>query len=551
MRPESITKIVLLVSTVLAEFAHASLATQRPFVGLSVSIAVFAGTPLIAKRFPALPLVTLLFSLYLLRGAFFIVFNHYSFFHFLPISAGLLGIIMSRGNWFAWSLPDTWKLPLVAWGLLAAFSWPIVILRELDYNLSSIFATIPYDYPLGKQIGEGQLDSALPDKLSALWIAHAAMLQGLGILWLDWLFHTFYGKPTGHFLRRVLLPLLLSFTVTGVIALYQAFLDQSFMTTSAWISTQRASGALMNANALGTLGALWGPALFAIILSKRFRHSGAVAIFALLMAWFCMLLSGSVSVLLIAASTTVLLLLLPWQKAQMWTQKQRIAAGFASLFTFALLVLLLSVSGVRSPFSRIITGLPVSPEVSADTFVRTLLRDRPYFAGLAIDIASTEPLLGTGIGTFHTRANERAVASGMTHELIHGCRTKCCSLNWYLEQLAEQGLVGILVWAAWITVFLRSVLLKKTAGRDAVTPKILKAALVGFGAASLFNIPAEIPEVLLTFWVLIYWLAAHYEGLKPTISPSVAIHTTQESHARWIAVLVLAAFYSLFAAHPF
>ena len=532
MRLESLTKIIVLGSAVLAELVHATLATQHPFLGLGISCLAFTGTFLVARRFPLLALTPLLLALYLLRGTFFLVFHHFSFFHFLPVSAGLLGLFCAGPHIDKWGFPAPWKFPLVLWGLMLALSWPTLLLRELDYDLVTAFDAVHFQ---GTQV--------IPKKFSALWVVHAAMIQSLGLLWLDWLFRTFRDKPKEQFIQRVLGPLAVSFLATSLIAFYQAFFDITFMTTLDWADLRRAGGALINANALGTLAAMWGPALFAILFSMKFQGHEILALLALAVSWLCTLIAGSTSVLLIIGTTLYALYKVARAVVRKVTPYTRLIWGLVSSGIMGGLVVASLFSPTHTPFSRMKQLLPASSELSAKTVVTSQLRDRPFFALLAFEITTVHPLVGTGVGNFHTKAHKHTHHYTGDDPHVLFCGFNCCSLNWYLEQLAELGLLGLLAWGLWLIIFIRTLILASPPDSANPSSMLLKAILLGFGLASLFNIPSEIPEVLLTFWTFVFWLSLYFPELREPGGGEA--HAQRYSETQWGSLIGLGILYAV------
>ena len=540
MRLESITKIIILIATLLAELTHAALATQRPLLGLCVSGTAFVGTLLIARRFPSLTLAAVLTTVYILRGLFYLMFQHLSFYHFLPVSSCLLGIVLTRPNLQTWDLPQQWKFPLVLWGLIIALSWPIVFLRELDFA-PLLTAGIP----------PPQTVSGIPIRFAALWVAHAAMIQGLGILWLDWLFRTFRTRPRVRFERDVLMPLAVGFLITSLVAFYQGFIDIKFLNTENWFFLGRASGALLDGNALGTLAAVWGPALLVLILSRRRRGYLVLAPIALAASWLCMLLSGSTSALMIAGLTGGSLLWLAYKTVRTAEKKYWITWSLVSICGVGLFFWVLSsppvfvVHGAKSPaqtsLHRLLAQLPPPSEWSPATIIKAQLRDRPFFAHLALQMAAEAPWVGIGVGSFHTLAHHYIRKYKGDDPHIYACALNCCALNWYLKQLAELGILGSLAWGTWIVVLIRSLLSMSSFSPVGMLVVPLQVSLIGFGFASLLNIPAESPEILLTFWTFVFWLSTYIPQLSESAEREKN-HQTQYP-ARWALLVGLAVLY--------
>lgn len=508
MRWQSITKILVVSSALGAEIAHALLATNTPLLGLGFSSGAFICTLFIARRFPLHAMAAVMLGLYVLRGVYFLLFHHLAFFHSLPVSACLLAIFLTRPNFRQWHLPQQWQLPLVFWALLIALSWPIVLMRELDFTFA-----LPAGAPLLTPDTSVNL-SAIPPHFAALWIAHAALRQSIGILLLDWLFCTFQTKHRTDFMRWVLLPLAIGFFVNVLVAFYQSFIDSDFLTTDSWIAMSRASGTFIDGNALGILAALWGPALVALFMRRQTSNSGPLALFTLAGSWLCMLLSGSTSALLIAGPTACVLLWFGRKALFSALSPHRVLLSLISLGLVCGLVWISFASSMNSSLSRLWGNLPQPSDISFSTILESQLRDRPFFARIAIQMATEHPFAGIGIGRFHTLGHGYARQVMVSDPHGYDCGVNCCAHNWYLEQVAELGVLGILAWVIWIIVFIRTVLLVSPEGGSLLSVSLLKSILVGFGLASLFNPAAENPAILLTFWIFIFWLSSYFPHLS-------------------------------------
>ena len=512
MRWQSITKILVVSSALGAEIAHALLATNTPLLGLGFSSGAFICTLFIARRFPLHAMAAVMLGLYILPAVYFLLFHHFAFFHSLPVSACLLAIFLARPSLRQWQLPQQWQLPLVFWAVLIALSWPIIFMRELDFTFA-----LPPSAPLltGATVSNF---SAIPPHIAALWIAHAALRHSIGILLLDWLFCTFQTKHRTDFMQWVLLPLAIGVFVNIFVAFYQSFIDNGFLTAS-WMDISRASGTVIDANALGVLAALWGPALVVLFMRRQASNSVPLALFTLAGSWLCMLLSGSTSALWIAGPTAGVLLWFGGKALFSTLSPNRILLSLISLGFACGLVWISFASPMNRSLSRLWGNLPLSSEASLSTVLESQLRDRPFFARIAIQIATERSFAGIGVGRFHTLGHKyalqmvasdpRAASAGE----IYNCGVNCCAHNWYLEQVAELGLLGILAWVLWIIVFIRTVLLVSPEGSLSLSVSLLKSILVGFGLASVFNIPAENLAILLTFWIFIFWLSSYFPHL--------------------------------------
>ena len=150
------------------------------------------------------------------------------------------------------------------------------------------------------------------------------------------------------------------------------------MTTLDWADLRRAGGALINANALGTLAAMWGPALFAILFSMKFQGHEILALLALAVSWLCTLIAGSTSVLLIIGTTLYALYKVARAVVRKVTPYTRLIWGLVSSGIMGGLVVASLFSPTHTPFSRMKQLLPASSELSAKTVVTSQLRDRPF-----------------------------------------------------------------------------------------------------------------------------------------------------------------------------
>src|SRR5713101_750082 len=206
---------------------------------------------------------------------------------FPPLFNG--GLYLAKPNLHIWHFPREWKIPLVLWALTVALSWPIVFLREVNFTPVLTLNTPAFNNRGG-----------LPTNVAAAWVLQTAVIQGVGFLWIDWLFGTFRTDQRERFARYVLVPLGTSFVLTSLVAFYQAFIDIRFLNGPAWIGAGQASGALMDANPLGVLAACWGPTFLVPTLTGQHRGRRVIAITAMAVSWLSVLSSGSRSALLIA-----------------------------------------------------------------------------------------------------------------------------------------------------------------------------------------------------------------------------------------------------------
>ena len=164
----------------------------------------------------------------------------------------------------SWRYPRPWRIPLIAWALAVALTWPIVALRELDWT-PSVLWTVPSVY--------STLVHSIP---TAVWIAEVAQVHLIGLLWVDWLFGRFAGvqRASQRAYERAIVWSSVAAAIAGAaIATYQGFFQLGFLTKSRWAMIGRASGTLADANASGTLAALWIAIPIGLALSTSSRRT--------------------------------------------------------------------------------------------------------------------------------------------------------------------------------------------------------------------------------------------------------------------------------------
>jgi len=352
MRWETVTKTVVVISVLLAETTQDVLAAREAPALPFVSGLAFVSMLLAVRRFPHQALSLVLVGLYLARGVMFLAFG-YIFLYFIPVTACILGIILAKPNLHIWHFPREWKIPLVLWALTVALSWPIVFLREVNFTPVLTLNTPAFNNRGG-----------LPTNVAAAWVLQTAVIQGVGFLWIDWLFGTFRTDQRERFARYVLVPLGTSFVLTSLVAFYQAFIDIRFLNGPAWIGAGQASGALMDANPLGVLAACWGPTFLVPTLTGQHRGRRVIAITAMAVSWLSVLSSGSRSTLLIAGIAVLYLLWLGWKVAITARHPHWLTWGVVSICLVVGLTLASLSSSVSTPIQRIRRSLPSSSQPS-------------------------------------------------------------------------------------------------------------------------------------------------------------------------------------------
>ena len=260
------TRVIVVASTVLAAFAEAYLATAywpRQTIWLTTASLVVMAVIGSRVRSVALPAVL---SMPYVMPALLLVWrgnenSSLDFFWMMP----LLGLVLSGPGALGWSLPARWQWPLVTWAAIVAISWPIVFLRETDFAL--------WVLPLNvSNTSVGRSPSEVNQNVTYFAVAHM-----LGILWIDALCR-WYTSDRERFVREVIYPLAATAAIGGMVAIYQGFVDLSFLNRGFWTYMLRAAGTHGDPNKLGAIAAFW--AIGTVVMARRFPSPWATAISA-------------------------------------------------------------------------------------------------------------------------------------------------------------------------------------------------------------------------------------------------------------------------------
>ncbi|GBC84566.1 hypothetical protein HRbin11_00997 [bacterium HR11] len=516
---ETASKVVGLVSVLTAVTALSLLARPVvPAMPFLVGVAL-AGGFLLGRFLRERSLAPWLGLLYMVPGLFYTAF-HAAYFPLLPWLAGVLGLCLAGPDVRRWHVPTAWKAPIALWALTVALSWPVVVLRELDFAPG---LTLPLRLA-GNGVGT-------PHTVTVGMALFFPALTVTGLLWTDALFYHFGRRPMADFRRWVLMPLGVSFLLTVLIAAVQSFWDVRFMNRPRWVGLRAASGGLLDPNPLGLLSALAGPALLAAALPVR-SWTGRLGLLAGLGAsGFGILASGSRTALLLGLTALAGSVGVAGAAGRRAGWRWGLAGlvgviGAASLLGAAYLFR-------GTPLYRAIVRLPAVQDLGnlSEAF-RTQLADRLPFYRVTGAMLRDVPLTGIGSGTYYVLVSDYGLR--LLGDPLHFDNAQ----NWYLHQLAELGLLGSLGWVLWMAVFVRTVLGQAAPAEVRRSAGVLKVVLVLFGISSLVGAHAQDGAVLMTFWVLAFW-AARLVGLEAETTPGSAT-----SRRVWVGVIALALLYT-------
>ena len=136
-------------------------------------------------------------------------FNNFSFSYYAIWLAALCGAMLPKSLGSTWAYPARFTLPLVLWALALAMSWPIVMMRELDF--------VPALFHRGS-LWNSRLMVSPP--IVSVWILSVASISITGLLLLDWLFLACPAQR--KFERRIIRPVFAAAVLGAFVALYQS-----------------------------------------------------------------------------------------------------------------------------------------------------------------------------------------------------------------------------------------------------------------------------------------------------------------------------------------
>ena len=494
-------RAVVVASTVLAVFAEAYLATWHspPHViwlagGSFVAAAVFGHY----LRSIATPLVL---SLLYLAPAMLIAYGineNYSFDYcwLMPLT----GLALSGPGVMRWSLPARWQWPLVTFAAIVALSWPIVFLRETDFDLEVLAMS-----PANSSAGVSPLDANLH-------VTYLAAANLVAVLWIDALCR-WYREHRDRFVRDVIYPLAITATIGSAVAIYQGFVDMTFLNRGFWTYMLRVAGTHGDPNKLGAVAALW--TVGTIALARRFPTpwSSIAALGAVAIGVGAVWTSGSrtgLAALMIGLAAAALEAI----RATRFDLRRAVAAGAGVAIAAVVVIAVLQRASTHTVVQRGTLGyLPFVGDRGIAESANELLWERFGYGPAAIQMLQEHPIAGVGVGAFHFLVRDFGRLRGYEGDDL---LTPDNAQQWFRHTVAELGWTGA-VPVVWWCVLL-AVLLFSQRGGDRLTTGLIRGALLGFLVASIFGMPAQSAAVLFTFWTFVFWLFLERGGAAATPS---------------------------------
>jgi O-antigen ligase len=516
------TRVIVVASTVLAAFAEAYLATAYwPPQTIWLATASLVVMALIGSRvrFVALPLVL---SMPYVMPALLLVWrgnenSSLDFFWMMP----LLGLVLSGPGVRSWSLPARWQWPLITWAVIVAISWPIVFLRETDFALWVLPLSVS-NTSIGVNPWEVNQN-----------VTYFAVVHTLGILWIDALCR-WYAGDRERFIREVVYPLAATAAIGSIVAIYQGFVDLSFLNRGFWTYMLRAAGTHGDPNRLGAVAAFW--ALGTVVLARRFRSpwSAIVGTLSIVAGVGAVWISGSRTGL---AAIAVGLTIAAYEaiRASRMDARRLATVGIGALVLAAAVVVVLQNASTHTVGQRGTWGyLPFFGDRGIVNSANELLWERFGYGPAAIEMIKEHPIEGVGVGMFHTLVHDFGTLRGYRGE---NALTTDNAQNWLRHILAEQGIVGSIP-VVWWCVLLAMLLFTRGGAEDRLSTGLLRGALIGFAVASIFGMPGQAAAVAVTFWAFVFWLMLERGSDEATPASGAA---SRWSRPATIAAVVLIA----------
>ena len=439
--------------------------------------------------------------------------------------AAVVGALLPSMAMTRWNLPTAWRVLLGGWALTLSLAWPIVVAREIRFDLRVFSDSATINSWAGMSASE-----------VSGWIMYVVLVQLVGLLWLDALMPRLRAW-SGRGLPAVAHGLWIGATVSSLVALYQGTVDLEFLSSPAWASLGRVTGLMLDANAFGVLAALAAPlaGVAACSLQPRVRRYAAAAF---VINWGGVWMSGSRTALLCALVGTVAFAISEVRRRRV---RPVIWASVAAVLTASLAALALTatLSRTTSPFERTEEFAGQSPWQVAEALV-----SRGRYGEIAARMIGGYPLTGVGVGSYHWLAPDYSRTT-FDQELAFDN-----AQNWWRHQLAELGLLGAVPVLAWSIVIVWLVA-RRARRAQAHYVATVRGLVIGLGIVSLVGMPTQDPAILMAFFLIVAMLAiARSDGDSSdsassdgSIGPSWLLRGRSLSGA-WMVVGVLAVAYA-------
>ena len=476
-----VTKLTVILSNLVALWCVATLVSRGVPPILVPTAVMFVVSFLSAAVLGDIVTSAILSSIYFVPALCFAWFNSFVFSYYAIWMAGLCGSMLPRAIGSAWAYPGRFAVPLVLWALVLALSWPIVVLREVDFVPALLSSA-------------GMPASRLPQSpaIVAVWISSVTSIALTGLLLLDWLFLAYPADRLKSFESRVIWPLFAGAVCAAAVAVYQSIADMSFLNHTLFWSLGRAVGTMRDANAFGAVVALWLPVAAAMLASTAGRRYMTVAWSAMfVILGIAVWASGSRTALLAAVIGLSVVIV---HARRLLTARQVLAGVLGATIGCAAI-------GWLVPSTTWTRARAVVPSLSREDLQSAAyqLWSRDMYGTAAVQMVAEHPLVGVGVGGFNYQYAD------VLYRMNRIERPPDNAQNWYRQQLAELGLIGSVGWMAWLVMFAWMLARRPDPDGRRVMAGAAKGAIFGLAAASLLGMPTQDTAASITFVVFACW----------------------------------------------
>lgn len=393
--------------------------------------------------------------------------------------AAFVGLTVGGGPWSTWQAPAPWRAPIAWWALGVAVSWPVVAARETSFAFDNPVVT-------GTIVGAAIVQMACALWLDTMLAERPASSERRG------------SSPERRGVSPLLLPLAASAVITALAAIYQRFVDITWLSGDPWSRLGRATGMMGDANPMGVVTALMAPLVLAAVLPNASLLRLAALGMALAL-WTAAWVSGARSTLILFAAAGIGLAI-GWAMNRGISLRRVAYTGAAvAALVAVLLVFALPRLPASSPIARLVATLPAA---SPGALLYELFWRRDGYGLAAVEAIAEHPLNGVGIGRFsavapayYARVERRAIPPDNAQSL-------------WRHTLAERGLLG-LVPVAWLTLLTIAAI-----GRRTLDPQraVLNTMVAALGVVLMFGYPLQDPAVAATVATLVGIAGRSAEG---------------------------------------
>jgi hypothetical protein len=496
---ERLTKICILGWSIAALAVELWL-LRGAWPSLPITIAVACAAVAAASAFQPRVIAGVLVLTYVFPTLVYLHIGHYFPQYIDAWIALLLASILPRSVRTSWHFPGRWRGALVCWAMVTILGATIVTLREMDltpalFNVTTLANTGGGGWPA----------------FMTRWVLHVALVTTVGILWFDWLL----SASDLDFHRVIATPLVCSVLLLGGVAVYQLFVDVTFLNPTVFANNKRASGTVFDANVCGTLAAAWIGGSF--LLARHHPGWGRYLVpVGTAIGWLAVWATGSRTGFVAALIATIFNVVATLAASNRPRRAMVMTGGTAAVAILVLLLLGSAQLGVVGPVARFRSSVPAASPQAIKTVLYEQLWNRNEYGAASTAMIARHPWFGVGVGSFQSLLPAFVPRAPLPPDNAQ---------NWYRHQLAELGVIGSLPWVAWLLSFGWYVLRYRRTDSPLTWPA--RGALIAIAAISFVGMPGQEPIVAITFWTFACWLVrlAGSDPPKPLTWRSGAVMT--------------------------